>query len=115
MTLIQKQQIFARLFAKLINWANLQGYEVTIGEVQRTKLQAIANAVSGKGIRNSLHLLKLAADINIFKHGIYLDRTEDHKELGEYWESLSTEEYQCCWGGRFGDGNHYSIAHDGRK
>jgi hypothetical protein len=115
MILIQKQQIFSVLISKLILWANDQGYKITTGEFERTKLQALANAVTGKGIKNSLHRIRLAADLHLFKHGIYLDQTEDHKPLGEYWESLSTPEYECCWGGRFGDGNHYSIAHEGRK
>ena len=115
MLLLQKQQTFARLLSQLILWANDQGYSITFGEVKRTKLQALANAMIGKGIKNSLHLLSLAADLNLFKHGIYLDRTEDHQPLGKYWESLSTQDYKCCWGGRFGDGNHYSIEHEGRK
>lgn len=115
MTLLQKQQIFAKLLAQLITWAYDQGYKITIGEVQRTRLQAVANAVIGKGIKKSLHLVKLAADLNLFKDGIYLTKTEDHEPLGEYWESLSAEEYKCRWGGRFGDGNHYSIEHEGRN
>ena len=31
-------------------------------------------------------------------------------ELGEYWESIGGS-----WGGRFNDGNHYSLEHNGVK
>jgi len=30
--------------------------------------------------------------------------------LGEYWESIGGS-----WGGRFGDGNHYSLKYKGRR
>ena len=58
----------------------------------------------------SLHYKGLAKDILLFKDGIYLSKTEDHKEFGEYWESLGGS-----WGGRFSDGNHYSMAFGGKK
>jgi hypothetical protein len=38
---------------------------------------------------------------------MYQTRTDDYKELGEYWESLDQD---CKWGGRWGDGNHFSYA-----
>ncbi len=115
MTLLEKQTLFAYRFSKLIQRAFDLGYEVTIGEVERSKLQAEANAKNGNGIKNSLHLIRLAGDLHLFKDDKYLDKTEDHKFLGEYWESLSDQDSKCCWGGRFGDGNHYSIEHEGRK
>ena len=40
------------------------------------------------------------------KLGEYLVETEDHRFLGEFWESLDP---MCTWGGRFQDGNHYSF------
>jgi hypothetical protein len=52
----------------------------------------------------------LAIDLNLFKDGNFLSATEDHKELGEWWE----EQHELCrWGGRFSnaDGNHYSLVH----
>jgi len=51
-------------------------------------------------------------DFNLFKDGVFLQGTEDHRPLGEYWESLDP---LCRWGGRFNDGNHYSIEHEGIK
>jgi hypothetical protein len=61
---------------------------------------------------NSLHFEGLAMDVDLFKDGVYLDRTSDHQQFGEYWESLHPD---CRWGGRFEDGNHYSITYQGRK
>jgi hypothetical protein len=118
MTTRQKQSIFVKLVAQLITKAYEMGYELTFGEALRSPEQAALNAKSGAGITNSLHIQKLAIDLNLFKDGVFLSSSEAHKPLGEYWESLSTPDYTCCWGGRFKprpDGNHYSIAHAGLK
>ena len=115
MTLRQKQSTFSRLVASLILRAYREGFEVTFGEAWRSREEAARLAALGKGIKASLHMQRLAVDLNLFKDGKYLTTTEAHQPLGEWWEALSTSEYQCCWGGRFGDGNHYSISHGGRK
>jgi hypothetical protein len=59
---------------------------------------------------NSLHKDRLAIDLNLFKNQDYLKSTEDYLPLGEYWESIGG-----AWGGRFNDGNHFSLEHNGRK
>lgn len=100
MTLREKQSKFALMVSKLIQWAYDQGYELTFGD---------AYARTGH-IPNSLHYSRLAIDLNLFKDGKWLNKTEDHMPLGEYWESMGGS-----WGGRFRDGNHYSLEHDGRK
>lgn len=110
-TLGQKQRRFTRLVGLLIEYAYANGYELTFGEAYRTPEQAALNAKTGKGIANSLHIDRLAVDFNLFRNGKWLNSSEDHKPLGEYWESLAPD---CVWGGRFGDGNHYSIRHNGR-
>lgn len=115
MTLRQKQSIFAVLAAELIIHAQSIGFDITLGETYRSPEEAARLAKLGKGIKGSLHTQKLAIDINLFKDGKYLSSTESHRELGEWWEGHTTENYECCWGGRFGDGNHYSIAHGGKK
>ena len=112
MSLRQKQSLFARMVALLILKAYELGYEVTLGEAWRTPAQALRNAADGSGISNSLHLDRLAIDLNLFKDGRYLSSTESHKLLGEWWEQ---QHVLARWGGRFGDGNHYSLAHEGRK
>jgi len=101
-TLRQKQSRFVRLLPELIHFADDHGYELTLGEAYRPPAQ------SRKG--GSLHSSRLAIDLNLFRDGVWLKKTEDHRELGEFWESIGG-----TWGGRFGDGNHYSISHAGLK
>ena len=110
MTLVEKQNQFAMMVAQLILKAQEMGYQVSLGEAWRTPQQAAANAAAGTGIAKSLHIERLAIDLNLFRAGKYLSRTEDHRPLGEWWESIGG-----AWGGRFNDGNHYSLAHGGRK
>jgi len=98
--LIKKQSEFTRKVALLILFAYEEGYTLTFGD---------AWAQSGHRI-GSLHYDRLAIDLNLFKDGIWLKETEDHRELGEFWELLGGS-----WGGRFGDGNHYSLEYRGRK
>ena len=98
MSLRKKQSRFAYLVALLIQYAYAKGYELTLGD---------AYAKSGH-ILGSYHYKRCALDVNLFKDGKYLEKTEDHKFLGEFWESLDP---MCTWGGRFrkSDGNHYSY------
>ena len=112
MTLRQKQSLFAELVPRLIDKAYWLGYEITLGEAYRSPEEAARLARLGKGIKDSLHCKKLAIDLNLFKDGVYLSSTESHRELGEFWETLDP---LCRWGGRFGDGNHYSLEHGGKK
>jgi len=95
-----KQSRFARMVALLIIRATELGYEVTFGD---------AWARSGHMLK-SLHYIRLAIDLNLFRDGKYLTTSDDHAQLGSYWESIGGS-----WGGRWGDGNHYSLAHGGRK
>lgn len=115
MTLREKQSIFAALVPRLIDHAIILGFQVTGGEWYRSPEEALRLSKLGKGISSSLHTLKLAIDINLFRDGIYLSTTEAHRPLGEWWELQSTGIYTCAWGGRFNDGNHYSIEHGGKK
>ena len=94
MTLRQKQSKFAHMVALLIGRAYQLGYEVTLGD-------AWAREGHRKG---SFHYKRLAIDLNLFKDGVYLRSTESHKPLGEFWESIGGS-----WGGRWDDGNHYSL------
>jgi len=96
MTLRQKQSKFARLVADLIVFAYANGYEITFGD---------AWAKTGH-CRGSYHYKRLAIDLNLFKDGKYLRKTEDHQLLGTYWKSLDPH---CSWGGDWEDGNHYSY------
>lgn len=109
-SLRQKQSRFARMAAQLILQANDMGYEVTLGEAWRTPEQAAINAAKGIGIKRSLHIDRLAIDLNLYRDGVWLTKTPDFRELGEWWEAQGG-----AWGGRFNDGGHFSLAHEGRK
>jgi len=95
----------------LIEWAYENGYELTFGDAYRDpRVFGPTGEKKGYGRSKSNHKVRLAVDFNLFKDGKYLTATEDHKPLGEYWESMGGE-----WGGRFNDGNHYSLEHQGRR
>lgn len=94
MTLRQKQSKFIRMVALLIQFAYQQGYELTFGD-----------AWAHDGHKdNSFHYKRLAIDLNLFKNGHYLKSSNDHIELGTFWESIGGS-----WGGLWDDGNHYSL------
>lgn len=113
MNLAQKQRAFTLRISQLIAALYRAGYEVTLGEAWRPPETARLYAQGGKGIANSLHCSRLAIDLNLFKAGTFLTKTDDYKEAGELWEALSTPDAECVWGGTFGDGNHFSISHNG--
>lgn len=115
MTLREKQSIFARYVAELIFKSRALGYEITLGECYRSPEEALRLWKLGKGSKNSLHTKRLAIDINLFKDGKYLTKSEDYTTLGEWWETLSHNDLKFSWGGRFNDGNHFSIEHGGVK
>jgi len=111
-TLGEKQRIFSHLVGKLIEKIYVSGFEVTFGEAWRPPTTAEYYAKVGKGIRNSLHTQRLAVDLNLFKDGKFLSDSEQHRQFGEWWEQ---QHPLCRWGGRFKDGNHYSMEHNGIK
>jgi hypothetical protein len=115
LTLTEKQQTFSILLSHLIKFAYESGYKLTMGETYRPPEMAAIYAKQGKGIKNSLHCRRLAIDLMLFKGNKYLVKTDEYKFLGEHWESFSTPDAVCCWGGRFGDGGHFSIADGGQK
>lgn len=109
MTLGQKQRKFTLMIAHLIQWAYEQGYEMTVGDAYRDpRLHGEVGVKKGYGHPKSAHKQRLAMDLNLFRNGKYLDKTEDHAPIGEQWEKMGGS-----WGGRFNDGNHYSLEHDG--
>lgn len=99
----EKQSRFVRMVAKLICHADSLGYDLTFDD-------AYSKPEFKRHKSNSLHYIRLAVDFNLFKDGRWLNKATDHKPLGEFWESIGG-----TWGGRFGDGNHYSLEHEGRK
>jgi hypothetical protein len=113
-TLGQKQERFARAVPGLLNKAFELGFNSRLGDTYRDpRVHGPIGTKLGYGSPTSCHKLRLAIDLNLFdSHGKYLDKTEHHKELGEWWEAQGPDHR---WGGRFNDGNHYSIEHNGTK
>jgi len=128
----EKQELFASLLPGLITQAQDLGFKVRVGEVLRFEQQARWNAEHCRvcqqtkghpdhpakhpfraiGIVNSLHRIKLAIDLILFFHGKPCWDTASYRELGRWWEA---QHELCRWGGRFGDGGHFSITHGGRR
>jgi len=111
MTLGQKQRNFTMMVSLLIQHAYEQGYEMTFGDAYRDpKVFGQVGESKGYGRSRSLHKQRLAVDFNLFKDGVFLTSTEDHRPLGQFWESIGGS-----WGGHFNDGNHYSLEHQGMR
>ena len=107
MTLSQRQRLFMKLLPRLLDHAYAQGYELSIGDGFRDpRVHGALGVKLGYGHAKSNHKNRLAIDLNLFKDGAFLQSSDDHKPLGEFWEKLDP---LCRWGGRFADGNHYSI------
>ncbi len=122
--LSDKQRLFAEMVGELLRWIYANSYAVTFGDAFRDPRAfgglGASRVIDGKAIygrRSSNHKQRLAIDLNLFKQDeygqlIYITETEGYTEVGEYWEDLGGS-----WGGRFGsgDGNHFSLEHDGRR
>ena len=100
MTTGEKQELFTELLAQLITHIYSQGYKIRMGDVWAKPRNPLEHKA------NSQHYIKMAADLNLFSNSIFLDKTEDHKHFGDWWEKLNP---LCRWGGRYGDGNHYEL------
>lgn len=112
-TLGELQQKFVHMIGQLIIWTYTQpGYSLSFGEAYRTLEQAALDAQKGIGIRNSLHTVKLAVDLNLFVDGVFQSNLPAYEPMGVYWESLGGS-----WGGRFSspDADHFSLAFAGLK
>jgi hypothetical protein len=113
-SLHDRQVLHVRLVSELIAWAETQGLALTWGETFRLPAQAAANAASGAGIANSLHIQRLAVDFQLFDaSGNYLTAADAYKPLADYWLTLDP---LCCAGYYFHsvDADHYSITYQGR-
>lgn len=125
-----KQELFARLLARLLDEAHRQGFAVRVGEVLRTPEQAAWNAAhcarcrgpilghgpehkpKPLGIRQSVHCDKLAVDLNLFRAGEWVQDAGAFRPLAEWW----TAQHGLCRAGlTFGDPSHFSLAHGGRQ
>lgn len=100
-----QQHRFVVMLGQLIGHATLLGYDLSIGDAYRDpRVHGEYGEDKGYGSRYSDHKLRLAIDLNLFHDNKFLSSTEDHRPLGEYWESIGG-----FWGGRVNDGNHYAL------
>ena len=97
----EKRERFTQGLAELIIFINDRKYTCAVAPNGQTHM------------KDSLHYSGLAIDVGIYKDGNYLDKTEDYKFAGDYWKSLDPD---FRWGGDFlfPDGNHFSIAYQGK-
>lgn len=113
MSLSAKQQRFTQCLGEWIFWATTDlaselGVKLgfTFGDTW---------ASSGH-MPNSCHYVRLAADLNLFIDGNYIARYDQAPlvwdALMAKWEDMDS---QARAGGRFGDYNHWSFEHEGRK
>lgn len=105
MSLRKKQSEFIWMLIQLLEFAKQNGYELTLGDGYRDpRVFGQLGEEKGYGHPYSYHKKRLAIDLNLFRDGVWLTKTEDHRPLGEFWESIGGS-----WGGRWEDGNHYSY------
>jgi hypothetical protein len=117
---LDKQILFSRLLPQLLDYVQVLGLDVVIGEVYRPPETAKLYASQGRGSKTSLHCDKLAADLMLFaKDGSgtmqYLTGWHGYTELGQYWKKLHSD---CAWGGDFvnlKDYGHFSLSYEGRR
>ena len=99
------------MVADLIQRLHAAGYEMAWGDAYRDpRLHGEIGQKIGYGHRNSCHKCRLAVDLLLFKDGVYLTETAQYAEAGAIWEDMGGS-----WGGRFEDGNHFSMEHDGHR
>lgn len=114
-----KQWIFLKNVARLIAWAESQGFELTGGELYRP--QATQKIYLQQGLSrtaNSRHTQRLAIDLNLFIGGKYQTQTLAYRPLGIFWCSLHTlNRWGGDWNGnglssdeKLQDGNHFEMA-----
>jgi len=109
----EAQELFILLLPILLDYIHSKGYRTRGGDLYRDpRVFGEIGERLGYGHPKSGHKRKLALDINLFRNGVYLNKTEDHKEFGEWWKK---QHPLCRWGGDFEDGNHYSIEWMGIK
>jgi hypothetical protein len=82
------------------------GFIAAIGTIIIEKATSIITWLARRGSKNSLHCSRLAIDLNLFKDGKYLSSSDDHRELGRFWEMLHPQNRS---GIRYRDGNHYEM------
>lgn len=100
---------FTRLLCQLIAWGNDHaGVEIALGrDFDEADPRELLHHDA-----DSLHYIGLANDLALYVNGIYQEETEAYRFLGDCWKAL---DHDCCWGGDWQDGNHFSLTFKGKK
>lgn len=97
MSLVPAQAAFLMDVTHLIQRATDMGFVVTAGELYRTPEQQEIYMKTGRSrTMESLHLKRLAIDLNFFWQGVLVANKATLAPLGAYWESLHPLN---SWGG----------------
>lgn len=115
----RKQARFLYYKAMLVLYAHTLGYCLVEYEgcvMPDRKTRAGRKVVDGVHMKFSLHYDRMASDFVLYDavtgKPVYNGDDVRWANLGEFWESLDPK---CTWGGRFGDANHFSLSHGGRR
>jgi hypothetical protein len=113
MTLREARCQFSLAIATLVLRAGDYGFDVAFDEVTERLTEKDPTSDHRAG---SLHHQGLAADLLLYRNGTYLVDTVEYTTLGELWESMGQQMgLNLVWGGRFNDGNHFSLGWQGKK
>ena len=96
----------------LLEMNNTPGYRAAMAEGmdRRTTKDPTSDHLAG-----GTHDIGLGQDIDLYRlspegEWVWCTETSDHEQFGTWWEDLGVRnELPLRWGGRFGDGNHYSF------
>lgn len=103
MKLSEKQQIFTRNVAKLIQHADTLGYGLTFGHAWRSFEEQRRLVENGSSqTYNSQHLNRMAVDFNVFIDGKLTYDWQKIKPLADYWVKLHPKNR---WGGDWNRNN----------
>ncbi len=112
-TLREARCHFTAALADLIHYARSLGYEVALAEGMDRPTAKDPTTDHRPG---SLHEIGLAQDIDLYRDGVWLSKSEDHLPLGTWWELYGkAREWPLRWGGHWQDGNHYSWEWQGKR
>jgi len=103
MTVGEKQERFTEMYCSLLLYLLAKRYRIR----QKYLLRCDDCKV---GHTTSLHKLGLAIDLVFMDDSGPITDTEQYREAGEFWEALGGS-----WGGRFYDGGHFSLEHNGMR
>lgn len=97
----KKKQVIKEVTRDVIQYVQVPDrtqckFEIRGGDLFRDpRAHGQINVKQGYGAKNSCHKLKLAINLNLFKDGAFIQTTEGHRELGEWWEK---QHELCRWG-----------------